>query len=231
MSLVDTPEVDVAFRRAEWIGYGVLWPRAMLKNAGVWSPQQNREYQAAFDAQKKDIEEAIAQETPEMKCSRMGDAAICTGYVPGAADDVFDAYLAIAEVQSKMFFHKGIIMGLGMARQSNDSMLEESKQVFSVLQRKKEVLLEEFWALYPEHLVRNSMRIFMRQDKRIAEDGSGAGVDGDVTGSVLGKRTISDTDNDQQAVDHMKSCMPKNNAEYWLTGDRLSVGIAILGSE
>jgi len=118
-----------------------------------------------------------------------------------------------------------------MARQSNDSMLEESKQVFSVLQRKKEVLLEEFWALYPEHLVRNGMRIFIREDKQVVADGGDSGVDGDVTGSVLGKRTISDTDNDQQAVDHMKSCMPKNNAEYWLTGDRLSVGIAILGSE
>jgi len=61
MSLVDTVAVDVAFRRAQWIGYGVLWPRAMLQNAGAWGPQKNREYQAAFDAQKSDIEEACGR--------------------------------------------------------------------------------------------------------------------------------------------------------------------------
>jgi len=218
MSLVDTPEVDVAFRRAEWIGYGVLWPRAMLKNAGAWSPQENREYQAAFDAQKKDIEEAIAQETPDMKCRRMRDAAICTRYVPGPADDVFDAYLAIAEVQSKVFYQKGMIMALGMARQPNDTLLEQSKQEFSVLKREKELLLEEFWTLYPEHLERNGMRIFKRQDKRIAEDGVDNVVDVDATVRDLGKRTIGETKSEQQLVD-------------WLTADRLSVGIAILGSE
>jgi len=76
MSLVDTVAVDVAFCRAEWIGYGVLWPRAMLQNAGAWGPQQNREYHAAYDAQKKDIEEAVAHETSEMKCRRIGDAAV-----------------------------------------------------------------------------------------------------------------------------------------------------------
>jgi len=161
MSLVDTVAVDVAFRRAQWIGYGVLWPRAMLQNAGAWGPQKNREYQAAFDAQKSDIEEAVAHETPEMKCRRMESCAVPA---PDPADGAFDAYLPIAEMQSKVFFEKGIIMALEMTRQCNDSHLVQSKQEFSVLKRKHEIMLEEFWTMYPQHLERNNMRIFMRDD-------------------------------------------------------------------
>jgi hypothetical protein len=165
MSLADTVAVDVAFRRAEWIGYGVLWPRSMLHNAGAWGPQKNREYQAAFDAQKSDIEEALAHETPEMKCRRMESCAVSA---PDPADGAFDAYLAIAEMQSKVFFQKGIIMALEMTRQCNDSHLVQSKQEFAVLKRKHEIMLEEFWTMYPQHLERNNMRIFMRDDTQIS---------------------------------------------------------------
>ena len=231
MSLVDTVAVDVAFCRAEWIGYGVLWPRAMLQNAGAWGPQQNREYHAAYDAQKKDIEEAVAHETSEMKCRRIGDAAVCTDYVPGPADDVFDAYLAIVEMQSKVFFQKGIIMALGMTRQCNDSVLEQSKQEFSVLKRKGKILLEEFWTMYPEHLERNGMCIFMREDKQIAVDSGDCSVGGDATVGVLGKHTMSDTESHQHVVDPINSDILSSNRQYWLSANRLSVGIAILASE
>ena len=111
-----------------------------------------------------------------------------TGQVPldsahrttGVADDVFDAYLAIAKMQSEVFFQKGIIIALEMTRQCNEKLLLQSKEEFSVLERKKEILLKKFWTMYPQHLVRNNVRIFIREDKQIScSDVGDAGDAGD----------------------------------------------------
>ena len=237
MSLVDTVTVPVAFRRAEWIGYGVLWPRAMLHNASGWGPQMNREYQAAYDAQKCGIEDAIAQETPEMKRRR---TECCGACAPNPCDDVFDAYLGIAEMQNSISFQKGAIMALEMNRHCNETHLAEAKKEFFVLQRQKEILLEKFWNKYPQHLERNGVRIFIKEDGDISagdggggDGGDGGGVDcvdgdGDGGDGVLGKRKMRTAHSHGHTDD---DTMLGHNSKYWLGNNRLNVGIAILSSE
>jgi len=210
-------EMPVKFKRAEWIGDGPLDARMTLGNADAWTPTQNREYQAAFDAQRIDIETSIARESPSEKERRLG---WCGESAPDSAESVFDSYWPIKELEDAIQFEKGLIIGLEQARDRNENLLSESKLNVTEMQRQYAKLLEMFWIGDGEkHLRRNKVNVFMRTEV----DAGGVSLCGPRAAARTGKRKARE-DTEEQKVEEVIE--DEKGCDFW---DRnLSMGIAII---
>ena len=99
-------EGEVRLREA-WLGCGALYARRTLGNAEAWTPQQNLEYEAAFEAQRRDIEAALARESVPTRKRR--ESPWAGERRPDAADVVFDSFWPIKELEGGIQFKKGLI--------------------------------------------------------------------------------------------------------------------------
>jgi len=198
--------VDPVYKRAEWLGYGRMWPRYTLMNAGGWTPQQNREYQAAFDAQEHAIRTAQELETPDQyKARKQWHSTV----VPQTSEDVFDKYLPITNLEATIQFQEGLIQGFQLCRDRPESMLEMALKEVAVLKEQYRKRIEAYWCEYPQHLVRHGKHVFvkgMAQYKTVPESDENPKKDGP-DGSL--PETTVDTETHQ----------------YWLQHNNLTWGI------
>lgn len=196
------------YQRAAWIPDEPLWPRETLANAGLWTPCENREFQAAFDAQHRAIARALELESLSAREERLQcKTGLCA---PNPADHVFDMYFEIAKVQGVMLKNEGIVMGLQASRGCNDAMLAEASQNVVKLEIIYAQLVEDFAMEYPEHFARHSMHVCIKKTTPPPA--------GDVQSCGKRVRTTGEESPDIIATE---------TPEYWLLGDNLSLGLRI----
>lgn len=201
-----TSATTAIYQRAEWIGENRLWPRHTLVNAGGWTACQNREYQAAFDAQEAAIVRAIELETVAQRESRLHYS--CGACAPRPDDDVFDQYFPIAEIEGAIKFKEGVVMAFHNSRDCMDSMLDEAIQDIKELKLEHAKLIEEFWVQYPQHLSRHNKHVFIKGSP--PEDT----VAGDSPSSAKRARTKDS-----------RNVIATETPEYWLKDRNLSSGM------
>jgi len=198
--------VDPVYKRADWIGYGRLWPRYTLMNAGDWTPQQNREYQAAFDVQVYAIRTAQELETPDQYKSRKQWPSTV---LPQTSEDVFDRYLPITNLEAAIQFQEGLIHGFQLCRDRPESMLEMALKEVVVLKEQHKRRIEAYWCEYPQHLIRHGKHVFvqgMKHEKTVPESDETPKEDG-------GDGLI------------MESIVNTETYQYWLQNNNLTWGI------
>jgi len=216
------------FIRAPWIGYGDLWPRRCIINAGSWTAKQNREYEEAWLVQKSAMKHALKTETPEAKQMRLGWIGACA---PNPADDVFDKCWSVKEIEKTMEFKKGLIYGLESSRDRNEEMLTKTKLELAVLSAQHAGLLERFYADDPEHLERKHLRIFTRNDY-LDYVGNDVKIDNaEINATLLGKRPMSQDDMEVKVTTRLRAVDPGESIEYWLKLNRIRKAVEILSWE
>jgi len=151
---------EVRLREA-WLGCGPLYARRTLGNAEAWTAQQNREYAAAFEAQKRDIVAALARESAAAKKVRTDP--IRRAPRPDSSDELFDCYWPIKELESRMQFNKGLISGLEQSRECSEALLEAAKREVAELQAQHAKLLLGFRPQFHHHLQRHGVNVFKRE--------------------------------------------------------------------
>jgi len=200
--------IDIGYKRADWIGHGRLWPRDTLINADDWTPQQNQQYQCAFDVQRRTIELAALLETKIEHNARI----FWRGAVaPGISEDVFDKYLPISKLEAAIKFQEGLIQGLQVCRDRNERMLEVALEEVVGLKKLHKARVEEYWSEYSQHLIRQGKNAFV-QHMPIYEEKH-------VSGENLKKRNI---DNDSTETTYT---VYSETTEYWLRDNNLDWGL------
>ena len=145
--------------RADWIGHDRLWPLHTLLNAGDWTPQMNRQYQAAFDIQERAIKQARELETQSDYEKRI---LWCDTTKPETAQDVFDKFLPIAKLEADIKFQEGLIQGLQICRDRAESMLEIALKEVVGLRKLHKERIEAYWNECPGHLIRQGRHVFVK---------------------------------------------------------------------
>jgi hypothetical protein len=198
--------------RPDWIGTGDLFPISCVVNHH-WTSMQNLEYENAYKKQKVVIKCAIKNEKNTAKQARLDWDGMIS---PNPENLVLDKIWKLKEVEKKIQFKKGLICGLEISRESNDSLWELSKSEVVLLEVEQIKILKEINKMNPDVLESRMMCIFEKKEPMINDVSS------------LGKRSLDNPDEAENKTSVKKPVVPGETIEYWLTGTRMVTAMRIL---
>ena len=205
-------EKITSMSRAKWIGNGDLFHIDCVVNKG-WTAMQNLQYQDAYKKQKEAIKSAVKNESKKAKEAREAWDGVIS---PNPENLTSHMMWNLKEVEKKIEFKKGLICGLQMCRESNDSLLELSKSEVLSLEVEQMKILEQIDKRDREILGLRKMCIFKKEEDSISDV------------SNLGKRCLEDSDEGEDKTSVKKTVVPGETIEYWLRGTHMVKAMRIL---
>jgi len=205
-------EKITSMSRAKWIGNGDLFHIDCVVNKG-WTAMQNLQYQDAYKKQKEAIKSAVKNESKKAKEAREAWDGVIS---PNPENLTSHMIWKLKEVEKKIEFKKGLICGLQMCRESNDSLLELSKSEVLSLEVEQMKILEQIDKRDREILGLRKMCIFKKEEDSISDV------------SNLGKRCLENSDEGEDKTSVKKTVVPGETIEYWLRGTHMVKAMRIL---